>query len=139
MGFEPLQLIINVAWAADYGVGADDIDAEHGRLYRMLARMRKAYATGQEEVCRALIKEFAMAIQAHFAREETIFTKLSYPGAERHVAQHAVLALRVEGILEAAERTPMARHTLADLIDGLAVVMMTDHLTLDLELRQFLS
>ena len=139
MGSEPLQLIIDAAWVAAYGVGADDIDGEHGRLFRMLDRMRAAYATKQEKFCLSLIREFAGVIRTHFEREEAIFTKLSYPGAERHIAQHAVLALRVEAILEAAGRTPMARRMLADLIDGLAVVVMTDHLTLDLELRQYLT
>jgi hemerythrin-like metal-binding protein len=138
MGSEPLHLIIDVAWLADYGTGADGIDADHGRLVAMLTRMRTAYAAGQEAICRVLIKEFALAIQEHFAREEAFFAKLSYPGAERHSAQHAVLALRVKAISQAADCTPMPRRTLADLIDALAVVMMTDHLTLDLELRHFL-
>ncbi len=139
MGSEPLQLMIDISWVAAYGVGGDEIDAEHGQLFRMLDRMRAAYATKQEKFCLSLIKEFAGAIRTHFEREEAIFTKLSYPGAERHVAQHAVLALRVEAISEAAGHTPMARRTLADLIDGLAVVVMIDHLTLDLELRRYLS
>lgn len=139
MGSEPLQLIIDVAWVAGYGVGADDIDAEHERLFQMLERMRKAYAAGEEKSCLAMIKEFALAIQAHFEREEASFTKLPfYPGANRHVAQHAVLAARAAAISEAAGRRPMARRTLADLIDGLAVVVMTDHLALDLELRKYL-
>lgn len=136
MGSEPLQLIIDGAWIAGYGVGADEIDAEHRRLFRMLDRMRAAYAAGQEKFCLLLIKEFAEAIRSHFAHEEAFFTKLSYPGADRHRAQHAVLALRLNAILEIAGRRPVARRVLADLIDGLAVVVMIDHLTLDFELRQ---
>jgi hemerythrin-like metal-binding protein len=138
MGSEPLQFIIDVAWIADYGVGAKDIDADHGRLFRMLGQMRMAYGAGQEKACRALIGKFAGEIPAHFAREEAIFSKLPYPGAERHRAQHAVLALRVAAISEAAAGSaPLARPALADLIDGLAVVMMTDYFALDLELRQY--
>lgn len=136
MGSEPLQLIIDGAWVAGYGVGANEIDAEHRRLFRMLDRMRAAYAARQEKFCLLLIKEFAEAIRSHFAHEEAIFMGLSYPNANRHCAQHAVLALRVDAILEVAGRVPVARRVLADLIDGLAVVVMIDHLTLDLELRQ---
>lgn len=138
MGSEPLHLIIDVAWVADHGVGAADIDAEHRELFRMLEQMQAHYAAGEEGPCRALIKDFARALPAHFAREEAQFLNLPYPGADHHIAQHAILARRAEAIADAAGSMPMVRHTLADLIEGLAVVMMTDHLTLDLELRRYL-
>jgi hemerythrin-like metal-binding protein len=138
MKFESPQLIIDVDWLAAYGVGANEIDAQHGCLFRTLGRMREAYAAGQDTLCLSLIKEFKGAIRAHFSHEEAIFSKLAYPGAGRHIAQHAALAARVEAITQAAARPPIPRHTLADLIDGLAVVVITDHLALDFELRPYL-
>jgi hemerythrin-like metal-binding protein len=138
MKFEPLQLMIEVGWLAAYNVGTSEVDAEHGRLFRTLDRMREAYAAGRDTLCLSLIKEFNGAIRSHFAREEAIFPQLAYPGAGHHIAQHAVLASRVEAIMEAAARPPIPRHTLADLIDGLAVVVITDHLALDLELKRYL-
>ena len=138
MKFEPLQLMIDVGWLAPYNVGTGEVDAEHGRLFQMLDRMREAYAAGQDTLCLSLIEEFKEAIRAHFAGEEAIFLQLAYPGAGHHIAQHAVLAVRVETIIEAAARPPVSRHTLADLIDGLAVVVITDHLALDLELKRYL-
>ena len=138
MKFEPLQLFIDAGWLAAYGIGADPIDGEHGRLFQTLNRMREAYAAGQDTLCLSLIKEFDAAIRAHFTHEETIFPQLAYPGAGRHIAQHKVLAGRVETIMQAAARTPLLRHTLADLIDSLAVVAITDHLALDLELKRYL-
>ena len=138
MGHEPLQLFIDTGWLAACGIGADPIDSDHERLFQTLKRMREAYAAGQDTLCLSLIKEFNGAIRSHFAREEAIFPQLAYPGAGHHIAQHAVLASRVEAIMEAAARPPIPRHILADLIDGLAVVVITDHLALDLELRRYL-
>ena len=138
MKFESPQLMIDIDWLVAYGVGANEIDAQHGRLFQTLGRMREAYAAGQDTLCLSLIKEFNGALHAHFAREEAIFSQLAYPGAGRHVAQHAALAARVEAITQAAARPPIPRHTLADLIDGLAVVVITDHLALDLELMPYL-
>ena len=138
MRFEPLQLMIDVGWLAAYNVGTGELDAEHGRLFQSLGRMREAYDARQDTLCLSLIKEFKEAIHAHFAREEATFPQLAYPGADNHIAQHALLAVRVEAITEAAARPPIPRHTLGDLIDGLAVVVITDHLVLDLELRRYL-
>lgn len=139
MGFEPLHLIIDTAWIADHDVGVAVIDAEHRQMFQMLDQMRAHYAGGDEARCRERIKELALAIPAHFAREEALFAKLPYPDAARHGAQHVVLARRAASIADAAGRMPMDRRTLADLIDGLAVVMMTDHFTLDLELGRYLA
>ncbi len=139
MGFEPLHLLIDIAWVAGHSVGAAAIDADHQRLFRMLDHMRRHYAAGEEGRCRTLIQQFALAIQAHFRREEALFADLAYPGAGRHVAQHAVLAHRAASIADASGRISMGRRTLADLIDGLAVVMMTDHLALDLEVSRYLT
>ena len=139
MGHEPFQLFIDTGWLATCGIGADPIDSDHERLFQTLKRMREAYAAGQDTLCLSLIKEFDAAIRSHFAHEEAIFPQLAYPGAGRHIAQHKMLAVRVEMITQAAARTPLARHTLADLIDGLAAVAITDHLALDLELKWYLS
>jgi hemerythrin-like metal-binding protein len=134
---KPLQLIINAAWVAAYSVGVTAIDSDHRRLYQMLRRMREAYAAEENARCLALIRDAAAAILAHFAHEEALFAGGRYPGAEGHVAKHAILAQRVQAISRAAQGPSVARCALADLIDGLAVVVMTDHITLDLELRPF--
>jgi hemerythrin-like metal-binding protein len=138
MRFEPLHLFIDADCLAAYGVGADQIDGEHKQLSQMLSRMREAYAAGQDTLCHSLIKEFDGLIRAHFAHEEAIFPQLAYPSAGHHIAQHRMLVVRVEAITQAAARTPLLRHTLADLIDGLAAVAITDHLALDLDLKWYL-
>ena len=136
--YEPLQLFIETGWLAAHGVGAEPIDSDHKRLFQTLKRMREAYAAGQDTLCLSLINAFDRMIRAHFAHEEAMFPQLAYPGAGRHIAQHKVLAARIETITQAAARTPLPPHTLADLIDSLAVVAITDHLALDLELKQYL-
>jgi hemerythrin-like metal-binding protein len=138
VGYEPLQPFIDTGWLAAHGIGAEPIDDDHERLFQTLKRMRKAYAAGQDMLCLSLINVFDGMIRAHFAHEEAMFAQLVYPGAGRHIAQHKVLAVRVQTITQAAARTPLPPHALADLIDGLAVVAITDHLALDLELKQYL-
>lgn len=137
-GYEPHQLFIDTGWLAAYGIGAEPIDGDHERLFQTLKRMREAYAAGQDTLCLSLINTFGWMIRAHFAREEAMFSQLAYPGAGRHIAQHKLLAIRVETITQAAARTSLPPHTLADLIDALAVVAITDHLALDLELKAYL-
>lgn len=136
MGSEPLRLMIDAEWLSPYGVGANEIDAEHEMLFDRLSAVRHAFAAANYGTSRDLLQDLVDAVEAHFAHEEDVFGTMDYPGAGRHVAQHALLKHRLNSIARSAGDADLPPHALADLIDAAAAVLMTDHLTLDLELKQ---
>lgn len=128
--------MIDIAWLSSCEVGSREIDAEHERLLDALTAMREAFAGGHYHACRRLLDRCIDQVEAHFTREEALFGSFDYPGARRHADQHGVLSLRLKAIARSASDLDLPPRILADLIDGVAAVVMTDHLTLDLELKQ---
>ena len=85
-------------WTPDFIVGVEEFDAEHRKLIEIVARMHEAVRLGNgKEVSGRVLDEMFRYFVAHFAHEERLMARHSYPDYERHSRLHRQLT---ENILE---------------------------------------
>jgi hemerythrin len=85
-------------WTPDFTVGVEAFDAEHRKLVEVLAVMHEAMRLGRgREVSGRVLDELFRYIVAHFAHEERLMARHSYPDFERHSLFHRQLT---ENVLE---------------------------------------
>jgi hemerythrin len=117
-----------ITWKSEYDVGVPAIDDQHKRLFGLLDNL----ARPDQEIRHAdLILELGRYIADHFAYEEQLMRKHSYPRQVEHVAQHQELAAQYRSMTDggnatdpkAVARTRMVvyawftRHILGDRMD----------------------
>ena len=121
-------------WLESLGTGIPRIDGDHRRLLAQLDRMRDALADGRASDCRAVIESFAAELTEHFRNEEKTFSGAEHDWAASHRVQHAVLASRA-AIIRRAARGEDDLGVLADYVDALSSVLVTELIGLDTDLR----
>ena len=117
-----------ITWKSEYDVGVPAIDEQHKRLFGLLDNLARP---DQEIRHTDLMLELGRYIAEHFAYEESLMRKHSYPRLAEHVAQHQELAAQYRSMTDgggtsdpkAVARTRMVvyawftRHILGDRMD----------------------
>lgn len=86
-----------VTWSERYSVGVASIDTEHQKLIGMVNDLHAAMMQGKgKEVLGKIFDGLAAYTVSHFTREESLMRVHSYPGLERHKAEHDKLIAKVK-------------------------------------------
>ena len=94
----PPKLIV---WSERYSVGISRIDEQHQRLIDLINDLHAAMlAKGDESELSKLLEGLAAYAVSHFATEETLMKKFSYPDYDRPKAEHDRLMAQVTQLLE---------------------------------------
>ena len=83
-------------WTKDLSVNIAEIDAQHKRLLTLINDLDDALHSNQQQVAIGkILKELLDYTQTHFAYEEELLNKYSYPAYDGHKAEHDALAEKV--------------------------------------------
>jgi hemerythrin len=90
-----------VEWSPEFSVGVEEIDDDHKKLLELLNHLEDAVTTGRgRDILSMVLDELVLYVGYHFAHEEELFERTSYPGYERHRLQHRALTTTVREIYE---------------------------------------
>jgi hemerythrin len=91
-----------VTWTEKLRTGVAEIDEQHQLLFRRAAVVREAVAEGRatEEV-KASLTFLADYAAVHFETEARYMLAAAFPMSPAHLAEHVVLARRLEGAAQA--------------------------------------
>jgi len=90
-----------ITWSDRYSVGISRIDEQHKRLLELINDLHAAMLVKEGElVLSKILDGLAAYAVAHFATEETLMKKFSYPDYARHKAEHDRLMAQVTLLLE---------------------------------------
>jgi hemerythrin-like metal-binding protein len=79
-------------WLPEYAVGVAEIDLEHQSLFLLAERLNAATRSGtNEEVLEGILNELVEYTWYHFAHEEELMDRISYPYRLDHRRQHEEL------------------------------------------------
>ena len=81
--------MVVVAWDPALALGHAEIDAQHQEIFRRFAALVAAMESGDAADVAALFEFLAGYAAKHFAAEEQVMARASYPGANVHAAAHA--------------------------------------------------
>ena len=86
-------------WGPEYSVGNDRIDREHQKLFEPADRLHQAMLSGGgNTILRGLFDELAEYTRTHFAHEEALMQRYSYPQLPAHAEIHRQLIARVASL-----------------------------------------
>lgn len=117
-----------IAWKSEYEVGVAAIDDQHKRLFAMLDRLTQP----DQDIKHAdMLIALGAYISVHFAYEEGLMHKHTYPRMAEHLAQHQELVTQYRSMTDgvkasdpqAVARTRMVvyawftRHILGERMD----------------------
>lgn len=95
-----------IAWDPSLATGDAMIDGQHQELYRIVNELHEACVDGlaQDRVDQVLDRLLTYTID-HFAAEESLMTRSSYPplALKAHFSQHTDLKVRVGELVERRE------------------------------------
>ncbi|HUO29254.1 MAG TPA: bacteriohemerythrin [Bryobacteraceae bacterium] len=83
-------------WKPEYSVDLPVIDAQHQRLFALAGELHAALINGKGysvlEQCLASLVDYT---KVHFASEERLMARYSYPQTREHIHEHEQLAAQV--------------------------------------------
>ena len=83
-------------WKPEYSVHIPGIDAQHKRLFALVAELHTAMSQGKgKTVLQSALTSLVDYTKAHFAAEEQLMRKYGYPEFAVHKAQHDELTSQV--------------------------------------------
>ncbi|MHB8578587.1 MAG: bacteriohemerythrin [Ignavibacteriaceae bacterium] len=83
-------------WSDEYSVKIKSIDQQHSKLVDLINQLHSAMKDGKgKEVIGKVINELISYTQVHFAHEESLMSKYSYPGYVKHKSLHDELVKQV--------------------------------------------
>ncbi len=83
-------------WSDEYSVKIKSIDQQHSKLVDLINQLHSAMKDGKgKEVIGKVISELISYTQVHFAHEESLMLKYSYPGYVKHKSFHDELVKQV--------------------------------------------
>lgn len=87
-------------WDEKLSVGIPEIDADHQRFICLINELNEAITAHMDmtEIIRRM-QSILDDAEAHFAYEESLFSKWSYPVAQEHAQKHAQIMLALRGII----------------------------------------
>ena len=81
-----------ITWTDDLSVAVAEFDADHQRLIGLINALWEASEQRRgHDALDTLLGELAEYTDTHFGREEEMFARWSYPGADSHIASHRKL------------------------------------------------
>lgn len=88
-------------WDDSYSIGVDQIDQQHKRLFELINNLfigiKTQDSSNAVEIALSGLVEYT---QEHFATEEGLMDKHSYPGARAHAAEHSHLLRTIEAYIQ---------------------------------------
>lgn len=98
-----------VTWSEKLSIGVATMDEQHKRLYQSMNDLMGAMSKGQSRtIMDPLLKSLVKYTKEHFAAEEAILTRWSYPGLAAHQALHASITKKVEDYVKRFEDGDLA-------------------------------
>jgi len=83
-------------WNDNFSVGNGEIDGQHKKLFQLADRFHSAMASGQgKQILQQTLNDLIDYTKHHFASEEKVMLKSSYPEYARHKAEHDALTHKV--------------------------------------------
>lgn len=83
-------------WNDNYSVGNSEIDGQHKKLFQLADRFHSAMTTGQgKKNLQQTLTELIDYTKYHFASEEKVMLKSSYPEYRQHKEEHDALTRKV--------------------------------------------
>ena len=83
-------------WKDGFSVGNSEIDGQHKKLFQLADRFHSAMANGQgKQILQQTLAELIDYTKHHFAAEEKLMLKSSYPEYQQHKAEHDALTAKV--------------------------------------------
>jgi hemerythrin-like metal-binding protein len=111
-----------IRWLPDYMVGVQEIDHEHQGLFALAESYRLAMRAGKDrETLQQILNELFDYTHYHFAHEEELMERISYPYYPDHCRQHEGLRIKLRAIRErwAEEDIGMTNEVMKFLVDWL--------------------
>jgi hemerythrin len=102
-------------WDSSYSVNIAEIDQQHQMLMSMINELSNNIVQGESRaVLEKILDGLASYSGAHFAAEERLFDKYSYPWSNTHKAEHQAFTQRVTSIIQEYkhEKTGLTHQTL---------------------------
>ncbi len=88
-----------IEWSDEYSVKVNSIDNQHIKLVEMVNTLHSAMKEGKgKEVIGKVISDLVSYTETHFAHEEDLMKKHSYPEYSKHKAMHDELVGQVKEI-----------------------------------------
>ena len=82
-------------WTQNLSVGVKEIDEQHKKLIEIVNKAHEIDLNEDKEKGNEIFKELIEYVRVHFSTEEKYFEQCNYPGAEEHIAEHALLTEKV--------------------------------------------
>jgi len=83
-------------WNDSFSVGNSEIDGQHKKLFQLADRFHAAMAGGKgKQILQQTLAELIEYTKHHFASEENIMLKTSYPEYHQHKTEHDALTHKV--------------------------------------------
>jgi len=83
-------------WNDSFSVGNGEIDGQHKKLFQLADRFHAAMTGGQgKKALQQTLADLIEYTKQHFASEENLMQKTSYPGYRQHKAEHDALTRKV--------------------------------------------
>jgi hemerythrin-like metal-binding protein len=96
-------------WTESLSVQVAQFDEEHKKLIAMIDELREAMREGRgKEIIEKILRETADYTVFHFRNEEQAMKRFSYPGLERHKAQHDEFVAKAVDLKESHEQGRVA-------------------------------
>lgn len=117
-----------IAWGPDLYVGWEEIDAQHKEILVRLADLRDRVQHGDEFGAQAAMGALADTVVLHFATEQDLMDRTSYPERAAHQRAHELFLQDLHAL--AAELDEVG---LTDVVNAWARVHMTEWLTFHIQ------
>jgi hemerythrin len=76
-------------WTPEYSAGIEEIDGDHRRLFALAESMHRAMLAQEgRQILEALLADLLKYTEYHFAHEEQLMLRSSYPAIAEHRRQH---------------------------------------------------
>ena len=83
-------------WSESYSTGIATIDLQHKKIVSFLNELYEAMQDGQgKDVLGKVLADLVVYTKTHFAAEERLMAKHSFPGYQNHKQVHEKMAARV--------------------------------------------
>ncbi|WP_245651248.1 bacteriohemerythrin [Paramagnetospirillum marisnigri] len=91
-------MVTQIEWSDDLLINVDAIDADHKKLFNLMADIFASASHGADAINRA-IGALASYTKEHFSREEESMAGAQYPALEAHKYEHEHLVFQLEGLI----------------------------------------
>jgi hemerythrin-like metal-binding protein len=110
-----------------YGIGDEEIDAQHERLFKLGNELYDAYKQlKSREILARMFVQLLLYTQEHFKAEEALMERSGYPGLAEHREEHEKL---VAELMQFIERYQTGKQDLSNEVMQFVKDWLLDHIT----------